>query len=376
MSLAALQTARVTQRLMERWELQHRAFAVEQFFISQSVIQTQRNFRRHFHTSSAPSRKSILRFVQAFRERGSVADKPRIEFPKCVRTPTNIQLVHEAIDMNPTQSLRRLSHQLNISYGSTQRIVRRDLKLYPYRIQLVQSLSPADIAQRLAFATWFQQKVDNDASFTEHLFMSDEAHFHLSGHVNKQNCRFWSTENPRLLHEIPLHSQKVTVWCAVSMHHIVGPYFFEDDDGECTTVNGDRYRTMLSSFFIPELHRLCVRVRRTWFQQDGATCHTANETMAMLRQHFQDRLISKKGFINWPPRSPDLTAPDFFLWGYLKSQVYRNNPTTLEQLRNNIRKEIMAIDQNTLRTVMHNAVARAHECVICKGHHLQDILFH
>jgi hypothetical protein len=32
----------------------------------------------------------------------------------------------------------------------------------------------------------------------------------------------------------------------------------------------------------------------------------------------------------WPPRSPDLTLPDFFLWGFLKERVYSNNPRSME----------------------------------------------
>jgi hypothetical protein len=46
-----------------------------------------------------------------------------------------------------------------------------------------------------------------------------------------------------------------------------------------------------------------------WFQQGGATCHTADETINMLRGLFGDRLISKN---IWPPHSHDLTPPDFF----------------------------------------------------------------
>ena len=50
------------------------------------------------------------------------------------------------------------------------------------------------------------------------------------------------------------------------------------------------------------------------FQQDGATTHTARPTMALLREIFGDRIISRFSDINWPPLPPDLTAPDFFLW--------------------------------------------------------------
>ena len=60
------------------------------------------------------------------------------------------------------------------------------------------------------------------------VFFSDEAHFHLSGCVNKQNFRYWSENNPRVIHQKPLHSDRATVWCAVSRMGIIGPYFFEE----------------------------------------------------------------------------------------------------------------------------------------------------
>jgi hypothetical protein len=60
--------------------------------------------------------------------------------------------------------------------------------------------------------------------------------------------------------------------------------------------------------------------------------HTANSTMAMLKQFFDDRIISNN---LWPPQSPDLTPPDYFLWGYLKQVVYSNHPQTIENLKQN-----------------------------------------
>ena len=46
--------------------------------------------------------------------------------------------------------------------------------------------------------------------------MSDEAHFSLSGYVNKQNMRFWAKENPMEIKDVPLHSERVTVQCVPS----------------------------------------------------------------------------------------------------------------------------------------------------------------
>ncbi|GFU80075.1 transposable element Tc3 transposase [Trichonephila clavipes] len=153
---------------------------------------------------------------------------------------------------------------------------------------------------------------------------SDEAHFWLNGYVNKQNCRIWSEANPQVYVETPLHPEKLTVWCAVWAGGIIGPYFFKNDEGHNFTVNGDRYRAIITNFFIPNLNN--HDVQELWFQQDGATCHTTRATIDLLKDTFGDRLISHFGSVNWPPRSCDLPPLDYFLWGYVKSLVYVDKP--------------------------------------------------
>jgi len=54
-------------------------------------------------------------------------------------------------------------------------------------------------------------------------------------------------------------------------------------------------------------------------------------------------MISQRGNIEWPARLPDLSACDFFLWGYLKSKVYEKKPRTTVNLKQNIRDEVAAI---------------------------------
>ncbi|GFW20349.1 uncharacterized protein TNCV_3457871 [Trichonephila clavipes] len=60
----------------------------------------------------------------------------------------------------------------------------------------------------------------------------DEAHFWLNGYVNKQKCRIWSEANPQVYVETPLYPEKLTVWCALWAGGIIGPYFFNNDEGQ------------------------------------------------------------------------------------------------------------------------------------------------
>ena len=120
--------------------------------------------------------------------------------------------------------------------------------------------------------------------------------------------------------ETALHPEKLTVWCALWAGGIIGPYFFKNHAGQNVTVNGDRYRAMITDFFVPQLNN--HDVQELWFQQDGATCHTARATIDLLKETFSDHIISRFGPVNWPPRSCDLTPLDYFLVGGQHSQRY------------------------------------------------------
>ncbi|GFU47235.1 tc3a_0 protein [Trichonephila clavipes] len=117
--------------------------------------------------------------------------------------------------------------------------------------------------QRFQIVQFYFENNGRARDFHKRILFSDEAHFWLNGYVNKQNCRIWSEANPQVV-----------------------------------TVNGDRYRAMITNFFIPELNN--HDVQELWFQQAGATCHTARATIDLLKDTFGDRLISRFGPVNWP----------------------------------------------------------------------------
>ncbi|GFS84479.1 putative DD41D transposase [Trichonephila clavipes] len=213
-----------------------------------------------------------------------------------------------------------------------------------------------DHQARRRFVEWAQNEVAVVPDFHKRILFSDEAHFWLNGYVNKQNCRIWSEANPQVYVETPLHPEKLTVWCALWAGGIIGPYFFKNDEGHNVTVNGDRYRAMIINFFIPELNN--HDVQELWFQQDGATCHTARVTIDLLKDTFGDRLISRFGPVNWPPRSCESTPLDYFLWGYVKSLVYADKPQTLDHLEDNIRRVIADIRPQMLQRIIENWTSR------------------
>ncbi|GFT19222.1 uncharacterized protein TNCV_303401 [Trichonephila clavipes] len=167
------------------------------------------------------------------------------------------------------------------------------------------------------------------------IWFTDEAHFHLNGFVNKQNWRFWGSENPYWCEVKPLYSPKVTVWAAVCSRGIIGPFFIRE------TVTSERYVTILEQFVATQ-QVLENRPRIEWFMQDGARPHRTEQVFRFLDEYFGNRVIALEypkftgAGMDWPPYSPDLTPCDYFLWGTLKDIVYSKHPATLDELESAI----------------------------------------
>ena len=72
-------------------------------------------------------------------------------------------------------------------------------------------------------------------------------------------------------------------------------------------------------------------------QQDGATCHTAEAILDVLRPVFEDCIISRRADVVWPPRNSDLTPLDYYLLGAVKVKCYVDKPETIDALKDSIR---------------------------------------
>jgi len=112
-------------------------------------------------------------------------------------------------------------------------------------------------------------------------------------------------------------------------------------------------------------------IDKAYFQQDGATAHTVRMSMTLLDDMFADRITSKT---IWPPRSSDISLPDFFFRGVTKNSVYSNSPHTIDDLRMAITEHIRNVDRAILNTVFENTVQRVNKCLETGGGHFEHYL--
>jgi hypothetical protein len=90
---------------------------------------------------------------------------------------------------------------------------------------------------------------------------------------------------------------------------------------------------------------------------------------------FPECLVSLRGDVEWPARSPDLTICAFFLWGCLKEKMFYHYPHTLEDHKERIREEVTAIPIRMCRQAVENYRNHLQELIAADGRYLRDVIF-
>ena len=122
------------------------------------------------------------------------------------------------------------------------------------------------------------------------------------------------------------------------------------------------YLEMLNELIIPSLELAYPgnQFQRFWFQQDRRI-----RVKDRLQEVFGQRILSIGNAVEWPPRSPDLTPCDFFLWGYVKGRVFKTTPSSLIILRQRIEEVFQELKENseTIRKTLRSMVDRSNTCL-------------
>lgn len=329
-------------------------------------------FNQHHPDRPPIARSTVSKVVAKFVETGSVNDLPRQGRPR-VSEEVKLNVVLEA-EENPHISTRQLALNNNLHHSSVVKLFKTE-KYHPYKVQLIHELNEDDPDRRLQFCEQLMLRCDEDGNFLNNILFSDEATFCLNGTLNRHNSRYWSRKNPHWTQDA--HSQrrgKVNVWMGIIGRRCIGPYFFQ---GNLTAA---RYLNFLQTDLLPALalifpngNNADVPREDIWFQQDGAPPHFGADVRQYLDVTFPGRWIGRRGAIEWPPRSPDLTPLDFFLWGYLKSKVYFNRPNNLEELQDRIRAEVEQISPEIFERSVHSVYTRIGQCQMVGGGQIEHL---
>lgn len=350
------------------------------WYETKSCVTVKRRFRQEFgcHSSQVPSNTEIHRFVSHFEKEGSVLKQAK---GRSGRTPEvtgdgdRIEQVRQSVSESPRTSTRHRCQELGMARTSLRRVLRKNLRFFPYRIAEAQNLSQQDKERRELMCKWLMEKEDGHRNWSRHIWFTDEAHFHLNGHVNAHNNVYWSERKPEEVTETGRMGARITCLVAFNTRHgLLGPYWFQDEDGNTVTVNQERYRDVLGRLHEDMARTMTeTQMRLAWFMQDGAPPHTARETLQLLQELFGHRVISKGSETEWAPHSPDLNPLDFWFWGACKDNVYRNKRSSLEELRLSVEQYVREVSADTAERVGASFLERVQMCLQRKGAHFEHM---
>ena len=146
-----------------------------------------------------------------------------------------------------------------------------------------------------------------------------------------------------------------------------------NENGNPTTVNADRYKEAFDNAIVPYIQSRRDR-RSIWYMHDGARAHTADDILDHIQGVFGERFISNRSSIIWPPQSPDLNPLDYFFWGCIVDDVYKNDPNDLNELMDVVYLACEMMDGTKIRSGTQNFNKRVQMCYNQHGLHFEQYL--
>jgi len=294
----------------------------------------------------------------------SVAVQYEREVVGTINTRENIL---EMVQRSPRLSTRRMASRIGVPRMQVWRTLHAE-DLYPYHDQMVQHLEPGDHAQRFDLCQW----ITAHPELLNVILFTDEASFTQDDINNSRNVHTWSDENP---HETRVtHFQRrfsVNLWCGVLGNRLIGPFVFDNN------LTGNTYEAFLRNELSGLLENIPLMIRsQMYFQHDGAPPHYTRHVREYLNECFPNRWFGRGGSVAWPPRSPDLTPLDYYLWGHMKTLVYETKVESRAALRDRIfaAAEHIRNHPDNVASATQSLLMRAEKCIATGVGHFEQLL--
>lgn len=303
------------------------------------------------------SAKCVFTTVKNFLENGSVDELARSGRPRKTSLDQDKRLFHLA-QTSPTASSRSLSadtEKHRIPKISHQTVIRRlnEFDLESHLATAKPLLTDVHKQNRLA---WCKARQNWGYEKWASVIFSDESNYMLIN--RKTTARVWRFSNEKyddqfIKKVIQGGGGSVGVWGCIG----------QQGTGCCATypgrLNSERYIDLLENNLKPSLELLKPNDNDWYFQQDGASCHTAKSVKAW----FSENNLT---VLQWPSKSPDLN-PIEHLWAYIDTKLEENPPETLADLEVAITKIWNEIDKSRVISLIESMPKRVDACIKARG---------
>lgn len=350
---------------MDVYTVPEKVQIVKWYFQNNTFRQIRQIFQENFVDRPTPSLKTLHRIIHNFESVGCLQPKHHKNVEVGLNPDRELKeiMICAIANDNPTVSTKQIADEVDLSRSTVKRILKKN-GFRSRKVTKTHELFPEDQFRRMTFCETMMELTNNNENFLRNIVFTDESTFPLLGRWNPMHVRYWSRENLHRAFELRTqYPQKLNVWGGILGEHVIGPFFIEGN------LSGRKYLNLLQQQIVPEIRNAVGdRFGDIWFQQDGCPAHNSVLVQEYLNNTFPNRLITGRGTILWPARSPDLSPNDFFLWGYVKSKIYGfDRANTLEELRLKIEEAFQTISPNMLSNVRNGLYNRLGYCLAQEG---------
>ena len=269
-------------------------------------------------------KSSVVRLCNRIDEFGTTDRRPGSGRPRSATCDENQEVVEELVCSQEEPGThthpQTIADDLNISYSSVQRMVKRT-KINQFKRVETPNMNNSTRQRRVDRAAGLVERFGNNPRMIEPGVFQDESNFPLQIPTNRQNNRVYfrgkKADVPieNLCHESNSQCIKVMVSAALTWHGVTKPFFV---NAKGVKVDGPTYLQHLKKKLFPAIRK--IYPREDWiFIQDGAPSHTSNLVQNYLNENLNRRHVKKE---DWPPKSPDTNPLDFYFWSRVKRKVY------------------------------------------------------
>lgn len=310
--------------------------------------------------------RTVRKTIQRYKEQGNHKDRTGRGRKVTVATPNMIKRVRDQIRRNPRRSIRKMAIKNGTSTTTMRNIVRKKLKLFPYRQQQVHLLN--DRMKKLRKERCMKLRARFSQGADKSIVFSDEKVFTVDPVLNRHNDRILAFNMQQAITGGKFvgktaHPQSIMVWGAITSDG-KSPLVFVDQG---VKINKEVYLKIILKDALKPWADKHFKGKHWCFQQDSAPAHKAKIVQEWLKKELPDFIAAK----DWPSNSPDLNPLDFSVWSVLESKVSTGRHANMGSLKAAIIKAWDDLDNNYLRATCEGFKKRLTKCIDVNGAHFK-----
>jgi len=268
------------------------------------------------------------------------------------------------IRSNRQLTIREISEDLNISYGSVQNILTTNLNMGQVSAKFVLCvLTVEQKQQRLSFSLELRDRAASDSSFLGNVITGDETWVY--GYDSKTRVQGSQWKLPSSPHAKKAHQSRSNIKVMMNVFFDLGGIVRAEFVPRNTTVNSEYYKGLLEHL----RNSVCRKQPEKWangfiLHHDNAPCHTS----FLVQQFLSNKNIT---VCPLPPYSPDLAPCDFWLFPKVKMTMKGKHFESIQDIEATMTAQLKTLVKEDFQNCFRKWQEHWNKCVWSKGEYFE-----